>query len=571
MSDYIKVLLVAVNSKYIHSNTAVYYLLNVLINSGVEASVECFSVNEDKRHIVSKIIAYNPEVVCFSCYIWNIGMIHNICSDIRKIKPHIKILLGGPEVSFETEEVLRRSGVECIIRGEGETVIAGAVEALIKDEKPNIKGCAYIIENKYIDNGYALTENLDLIPSPYNIQMLEKEKGRLIYFESSRGCPFNCIYCLSSTTKGVRNFSLERVFMELDIILEYNPSTIKFTDRSFNIDENRTIKIFEYLMKKETETCFHLEIFPSGLTEYVMEKLVAMPHGRVQIEAGIQSVNEKTLKKAGRYQDSAKALSNMKRLIDAGNTHVHLDLIAGLPGEDHDSFMISFNKTMDISPHMLQIGFLKLLKGTKARKLEGYIYEDSPPYEVLSNPELTFNDLVRIKSVSECVDLFYNTGFFKSYFTYMHARYKNTYMLYDELSEFMRKKGYSTKGISRDNKYRVLFEFSEKDIDAAEFLRFDYLSAYKSKKTPSFLGGTVVSKENIFRFLKNNKNLIKYMPRHKNKSPKELFKLCNIGTFCFSSGKKTYLFDYREKSKVTGLYRSRIIRDLSLCLNQINF
>lgn len=499
-------------------------------------------------------MSYNPQIVGFSCYIWNISIIYELCNDLRKINPDIKILLGGPEVTYEPEEALQKSGADIIVRGEGEEVIIEAVRLLQQEGHADCPGLYYKKNGQITDTGIAVTKDLSEVPTPFTEYMMQREKGRLIYYEGSRGCPYNCIYCLSSATTGVRYFPLNRVFSDLDSILKYNPKTVKFTDRSFNTNESRTLAILEYLMKLDTDTCFHLEIFPAGLTKKVMTHLAHMPVGRVQLEAGIQSVNPHTLEASGRNQDADKALANMKCMTKSQNMHIHLDLIAGLPYEDLDSFRNSFNKTLDAAPHMLQLGFLKLLKGTTARSIPGYESENSPPYEVLSTPWLSFEELSEIKTIEKCVELFYNTGRFKSYLSYMHNKSASPYSFYKNLTDYLNSSGSSLTAISRDGKYLALADFSKYEKIALEHLRYDYMISYSSKTIPKALGESGIEKDQLFSFLKIEDNRSRYFSEFTDSSPKKLYKICAMGEFDFGLGREVFLFKYNNRNPVTGLY-----------------
>ena len=559
MPDSNKVLLAAVNSQFIHSNTAVYYLRRILVRDGFDADVKSFSINDEILDILNEILTGKPAVICFSCYIWNINLIYGLCRDIKKINSRIKIVLGGPEVTYESAEALEKSGADLIIRGEGEAAILGAVRGLMTGAYPDIPGCFYKANGKIIDKGITKIKDLETIITPFTDYMMNREKGKLIYYEASRGCPFNCIYCLSSANNGVRYFPLERVFSDLNAILEYNPQIIKFTDRSFNSNEGRTLEILAFIGKTETKTCFHLEIFPAGLTEKIMKALEDMPPGKVQLEAGIQSVNLSTLKASGRLQDPEKALSNMRRLLVSGNMHIHLDLIAGLPYEGIESFKTSFNETLITGPHMLQVGFLKLLKGTAARNVDGYIYEENPPYEVLATPWLTFGELSQIKQISGCIDMFHNTGRFRTFLSYMYEKSRNPYEFYKNLFAYLAKKKISLKGISRNHKYEALAGFAGDDSLAVEHLRYDFMSSYSSKDIPDFLGDHSFPKEMVFAFLKDENNCRYFFPARTGESPKKLYKSCNIGAFDFGNGLETYLFKYFARDKVTGLFSAILL------------
>lgn len=560
MSYTDKILLVALNSKYIHSNTAIYYLRKILTNKGFNTDTGTFTVNMQKDEILAKIMSHEPDMVCFSCYIWNIGLVYGLCTDIKKIRKDMKIILGGPEVSFECSDALGKSGADCIIRGEGEEVAAEAVEMVLSGDFKLLRGCFHILDGETLDGGYAMTGDLDAIPSPFDSYMKKREKGKLIYYEASRGCPFNCVYCLSSSFKGVRYFSDERIFSDIGKIVGFNPPTVKFTDRSFNINIEKTLAILDFIAGLDTDTCFHLEIYPAYLDEKVAKRLKTMPRGRVQIEAGIQSVNKKTLEMSGRPQDSAKALRNAAELAEAGNLHVHLDLIAGLPGEDHDSFANSFDTTMKSGPHVLQIAFLKMLKGTAVREIEGYVYSGSPPYEVLSTPWLDYEGLVGIKEVSECVDVFYNSGKFTSSLKHMHSVWGSPFEFYKKTSKMIRQKGFFVKAMSVEKRYKVMAEMAEGDALTTELLRFDHMKSSVSRRIPVFLGKTGVDNDALFEFLKKPENIEETLPAYVGMNAKQIFKKCAMGRFVFSDGTHVFLFDYGARDPVSGLFPAIEVR-----------
>ncbi len=537
-----KLVLVSINSKYIQSNTAVYYLYEIIKSAEIDAVVLNHNINEDFHDILSSILNARPVIVCFSCYIWNISLVYDLCSGLHDVDKNIKIILGGPEVSFEPREALEKSNANLIVRGEGETVILEAIRGLITGAFQDIPGLYYIKNNRLTDTGYAVTEDLSEVPFPFTEYMMDREKGKLIYYESSRGCPFNCIYCLSSATRGVRYFAFNRVKEELNKILEYNPAVLKFTDRSFNSDLKRAAELLEFLGSLNTRTCFHLEIYPGELTEEMISRLGGMPVGRVQIEAGIQSTDAGVLSASGRPQDPEKALLNLKRLMEKENMHVHIDLIAGLPGDKLTSFEKSFNDTISVHPHKLQMGFLKLLKGTEARRVKGYKYTGKPPYEVLSSDSMDYYEIQRLREISKTMDLFYNSGHFRNYFGYSIKRTNSPFRLLESITGFMEENEISAAGISREGKYRILADFSKGDTNALNLLGYDYLISFRTKSLPSFLGGRIVSKETTFEFLKQNME----------GEARNLYKTHVIAEFIIDGIKSTYLIDYSEQSPVTG-------------------
>lgn len=542
-------ILVSLNAKYIQSNTAVYYLHEVLISEGFSSIVLSHNINEDLHDILSSIYKQNPCIVCFSCYIWNIEMVYDLCHSIRNILPDTKIILGGPEVTYEPKRALKESGANLIIRGEAEDIITDVIKGLQKGNIPDTAGLFYKKDGLYLDTGVTLTKDLSKIPFPFTPYMMKQESEKLIYYESSRGCPYNCIYCLSSTTVGVRYLPIERVKKDLLKILEYKPKVIKFTDRSFNSNNERSMKLIDFIESLDTKTCFHLEIYPGTMKETSLNRLIELPAGRIQIEAGIQSINKYVLDASGRPQDSKKALANLSKLRKAGNMHVHADLIAGLPGEDIKAFKKSFHYTLAVLPHKLQVGFLKLLKGTKARNLPGYKYSAKPPYEVLSSDVMEYSQIQEIREIAKLLELFYNTGHFAKYFSYVFSEQSNLYTFFYELYTYIDTSGYSLQGISRNGKYNILASFSSKDQDAITYLAYDYLSSYRTRKLPDFLTGIIVSKEKAFEFLKT-------IP---DGNAKQLYKSCTIAQLKINNNTKTYLFDYSKKDPVTDLFEVKSI------------
>ena len=461
--------LIGINSKFIHTNTAIWYLFYSLKINGLVSCVESYTINDKYLVVLKSILTGKPEILCFSCYIWNIEFILRLIDDIKKIDNNITIILGGPEVSFDCEDILRNSKVDLIIRGEGENIISN----ILKGDKS--KGCAYIENDIYFDNGYNIIEQLNDIPFIFTKIMLEKEQNKIIYYESSRGCPYNCIYCLSSTLQGIRYLDIDRVISELDTLVKYGVLQIKFVDRTFNLNEERTLFLLEYIKKIKRDINFHLEIYPASLSEKIIDCLLELPSGRVQIEAGIQSTNKKTLENSSRYQDVNIALKNSKRIIENGNIHVHLDLIVGLPYEDKKLFINSFNETIGVKPHMLQIGFLKLLKGTKISYLKDYIAQTKAPYEVLTTKWLSFSDICEIKDVEKIVDSFYNTSKFIKTFDYMMSKTDDYYNMFLEISKNI-KENFNNKNLSNNDKYEVLFNINKKQKIVKELLRFDYMA-----------------------------------------------------------------------------------------------
>jgi len=534
--------IIAINSKFIHINSAVWYLHYSLKTNNINSSVESYSINDQYDNVLRGVLTSNPNIVCFSSYIWNIEYILKLVNDIKNINSNIKIILGGPEVSFDSEQVLKNNAIDLIIRGEGENVIS----QIIKGDTSY--GCAFIKDGKYIDNGYAIVKDLNDIPFIFTEEVLGVEKNKIMYYESSRGCPYNCIYCLSSTLNGVRYLDIERVFKELLILSQSDIKQIKFVDRTFNLNEKRSVAILKYINGLKCDINFHLEIYPASLSQKTMECLLEMKKGRVQIEAGIQSTNKKTLDYSKRFQDSTKALNNIKKIIVNGNIHVHLDLIAGLPYEDKSLFIKSFNETIETRPHMLQLGFLKLLRGTKAREIEGYVAQNLAPYEILKTPWLSFNDMSEIKLVEYTLNMFYNTNKFIKIMKYMLDRSENAYMLFLNIAKYINVQYEKDHKLSEFDKYEILFKISDEEKIIKELLRFDYMATHKSKSMPYFLNDEDKIKDKIFKyFMKQNMNA------------KTMYKNTNISIFHFKQ-ETTYLFDYREVNRVTKVFKYKKIK-----------
>jgi len=547
-----EITLVSLNSRYIQSNTAVYYLYELLSSEGFECRVMNHTINEDIHHVLGSIMESKPKVICFSGYIWNIGMVYKLCSLIRKINKDIFIVLGGPEVSYVPGEALEKSRADLIIRGEAETIAGPAVQGLLKGEMPDIPGLYYRDGKVIVDTGYAITENLDEVPNAFTDFMMSTEKDKLIYYESSRGCPFNCIYCLSSATKGVRYMSLERVFSDIKAIINHKPRVVKFTDRSFNSNQDRAVELLDFIDGLETGTCFHLEIYPGTIGKALMDRLISMKPGRIQVEAGIQSVDDNVLLNSGRPQDPEKALDNLVKLVDSGKMHVHADLIAGLPGDSKSSFKDSFNRTVLAFPHKMQVGFLKLLKGTAARELRGYEYEDEAPYEVISSDSMVYSELQEIREVADVFDRTYNSGLFTEYFKYILSECSDPYEFFRELTLLMKQKGIRGRGISANDRYELLASLNEDD-EALNRLGYDFLCSSKSKIMPSSLGGKILSKSHTFDLLK------KEAEKSPDMEARKLYKHCTIAEFVIGGSKTTYLFDYSKKDPSTGLFLTKIL------------
>ena len=425
-SLFMKILLVTLHAKYSHSSLALPCLAACCREvEGVDVIIREWTVNEPREHLLKLIMAERADLIAFSCYIWNIEMTLKIISDIKKIAPQKLIVLGGPEVSFGVFELMHGNpAVDFVIKGEGEQVFKRLVEALTVNPSGRSLtwiGNLFFREGENIVSGLMTPEllQLDSIPSPFEEGLVDLSKP-LIYYETSRGCPFSCAFCLSSAEGSVRSFSMERIERDLLFLMTHNVSKIKLVDRTFNYDADRAGEIWEFILRNNRGSHFHFEIAADLLTEENLRILAQVPENTFRFEIGIQSASASTLKRVGRKADLSKISSAVQRLKRETKVELHLDLVAGLPGEDYDGFLKSLQVLASLEPHEIQIEPLKLLKGTKMREIaerENYQFSNSPPYTILSNPWLSFEDICRIETIGRLLDLFRKHGGFATAFT----------------------------------------------------------------------------------------------------------------------------------------------------------
>ena len=439
-----KIMLVAVNAKYVHTNIAVRYISRYCNMDFCE-----FTVNEPMNNVLQKLYAMDCDAYGFSCYIWNIDYVLKLCQSLKKLRPERKIFLGGPEVSFNGEELLEKQPfLDLIISGEGEIAVRK-----IKESFPD--------ERKVI---YGEKINMDDLPFPYTNDDLENcRKGeKLVYYETTRGCPFNCVYCLSSADRGVRFLPIDRVKNEIKMMVDAGVMTVKFVDRTFNADKNRAMEIWKYCMDLKGDTCFHFEIGADLLDDDAIDMLREVPKGKFQFEIGVQTTNKEALGLISRSMDLEKLKKNVSRLQSETNIMLHLDLIAGLPNEDMHSFKKSFNDVYALSPHVLQLGFLKLLKGTplfENADALGISFCDFAPYEVFSTKEISFAELTIIKKVEDVLERYFNSGRFINCLPSAVEYFKSPFDFYLELSKYWDELGLVGQGVKRISLYAHLHDF----------------------------------------------------------------------------------------------------------------
>lgn len=475
-----KTVLTALNARYSHSSLALRYLEKY--NSNHNIKILEFSINDHLHSIFSELMEEKGDIYCFSCYIWNIEITLKLAEMIKTAVPHSIIVLGGPEVSYTAKEILSKHPfTDIVISGEGEEALSKMLshfEQGLSLENMNISG----INHRNCPVTFAPIMDLNLIPQPYTKEDLENLKGKIIYFETSRGCPFNCSYCLSSAENGVRPFPDEYVKKGLSLLFENKVPLVKLIDRTFNYNSKRAEEILKFILENSKNTCVHMELEPRILTDEILNILSTAPLGKFQVEMGIQSANPETLKAIGRKYDFEKTVENIKKLMSFGNIHLHLDLIAGLPYEDYESFGKSFDFVYKMRPHMLQLGFLKLLNGTKISGDNNIKSASFPPYEVISTKWLSATDIIKLKSVEDAVETFYNSGAFSK--TIKKLTEFSGFSVFEELGEFLdtlQKNG----SVKRKDLYPLLYEKYGEEI--RNELAEDFIINNKSIPLPEFV------------------------------------------------------------------------------------
>ncbi len=452
-----KILLTTLNAKYIHSNLALKYLYMSAIENRRAIDMREFTINNPEDYVYTEIIRGGYNVICFSCYIWNITKTLYLAENIKKARPDIKILLGGPEVSYDSIEFMRKHKyVDYIIVGEGEEVFE-------ERSFEKIKGLIYRANGKIYVNPVSDLQEFENVPFPYSFLIPKEDK--IIYYESVRGCPFRCSYCLSSIEKHVRPLPLERVKKELDFFILKKVKQVKFIDRTFNYDKARCNEIVKYILDKDNGiTNFHFEICGDLINDEFVELLSTARRGLFQVEIGIQSLNPLTLETVNRNKNTDALLEKIKKIIDLGNIHTHVDLIAGLPFEDYLSFINSFNGVYSLGAEQVQLGFLKLLKGTKIRdekEVYEYVFRDIAPYEVISNRFISADGIARLKMVENLLDLYYNRGGFFKTLKYSIGKVKATaFDFYEEFAYFFYLKGYQNRSHKKEDLYRIFYQYA---------------------------------------------------------------------------------------------------------------
>ena len=541
-----KILLAACNAKYIHSNLAVYNLKSCSGEYSSSVVVKEYTINQIRDDILKDIYLEQPDVVCFSCYIWNISFVRELVPDLKKILPQVEFWAGGPEVSYDAVEFLKKNPAFFgVMVGEGEETfheLAGYYIERKPETLSGIRGVAFRDENKgrdIVHTGWR--ELMDLSKVPFAYSNLTEFKNRIIYYESSRGCPFSCSYCLSSIDKKLRFRDIELVKKELQFFIDNKVPQVKFVDRTFNCKHDHAMEIWRYITENDNGiTNFHFEISADLLRSEELALMKTMRPGLIQLEIGVQSTNPQTIKAIRRTMDFEKLKGIVEQIHSFGNIHQHLDLIAGLPYEGYDSFHKSFCDVYALCPEQFQLGFLKVLKGSHMMEMTGeyqILYKDREPYEVLSTAWLTYGEILRLKMVESMVEVYYNSGQFKNTLVFLEKYFDDPFRMYEALGRFYEKKGYSEISHSRMRRYEILMEFAgeQKEIPSealSDVMLLDLYLRENLKSRPSFASDQKPYERLIWDYRK----------------AKKIPKTAHIEVF--RDGKKL-LFDYTDRDPLT--------------------
>lgn len=494
-----KILIVGINSKYIHSNPAIYSLRKYAIEVGnIEPEnivLSEYTINELPEMILRDIFEKKCDVCMFSVYIWNVEYVKRISAELKTVAPQIDIWWGGPEVSFNSKELLEENGnIKGIVRHEGEETVSEIIKYYFNQgDLSDIKGITFREDDDIRFNEDR--ECLDFAKVPFPYDDLTDFDNRIIYYEASRGCPFGCSYCLSCVDKTLRFRDLDTVKKELKFFTDRKVSQVKFVDRTFNANAKRTVEILKFIKENDNGiTNFHFEIAGDILTEEETDILSSLRPGLVQLEIGAQSTNPRTLKAVHRTTDMDKQAANVRKLLENGNIHIHLDLIAGLMYENLESFKKSFNDLYSFKPHELQLGFLKMLHGAPIVdevSEHDYKYSAYPPYEILSNKYLSYEDVLTLKRVENVLEDYYNSGQFVNTIRWLETSEDNPFDMFLNIAGFIRANGYEKMQSARTKKYEILlsyitFKNPELSDKAREYLTWDYYLRENAKKRPEF-------------------------------------------------------------------------------------
>ena len=544
-----KIVLTAINSQYVHLNVAVRYLKKyVEKNSDIKLDIYETNINNQLMNIIKDLFEKQPDMIIFSTYIWNKEYVFSITKELKKILPDVKIALGGPEVSYEWDKIMAENQeIDYIFTGEGEKVL---LNFFTKDISAEVKGVVYREGDNLKYNGIEpLIENLDIIPFPYDDEELQ-DRTKIFYYESSRGCPFNCSYCMSSIDKSVRYYSLDRTKEDLKRFIDSPIKLLKFVDRTFNLSKEKYMAIWRFLLENYREgITFHFEINANIFDDETLNFLETVPKGYFQFEIGVQTIDAQAMKSIGRINKLEKLEYNIRRI--SRNIHLHLDLIAGLPYETYDKFRESFDYVHRLKPEMIQLGFLKLLKGTKMydeREKYGYKYFSKPPYEVFSNEFISFAEMVKLKNLEKVLDFYYNSEKFpESVQWIIENHYESAFSFYEDVADYFDKRGYLKVSHKESTLFTLLYKFyldkglKEREV-FVEYLKYDYLMLGKTGFYPEW-----------FKSEKDGELYDELIRERNYKSIREGHKNSELERFSYNIFTKEFediyvFFDYRDRS-----------------------
>ena len=576
------VLLAAINAKYIHSNLAVYSLKAYAekkwnenaeqenIAKGIKPSVSIaeYTINQTVDQILMDLYRKRPDILCFSCYLWNIEYVEYLLREIPKVLPHTKIWLGGPEVSWNAKKVLDRfPRVNGVMRGEGEETFYRLLKFYAEkanddtgaETLQNIDGITFKNEDEIIETKDRIPMDLSEIPFVY--EDLDPFEHKIIYYESSRGCPFSCSYCLSSIDKCLRFRDLELVKKELQVFIDRGVPQVKFVDRTFNCKHDHAMEIWRYLAEHdEGITNFHFEVSADLLNEEEIALIRSMRPGLIQLEIGVQSTNTETIREIKRTMKFSEVVRIVETIRSGENIHQHLDLIAGLPYEDLESFRKSFQDVYALHPQQLQLGFLKVLKGSymeeKAKDYE-LIYQERPPFEVLSTKWLSYEDVIRLKGIEEMVEVHYNSGQFTRTMELMETLFEDSFSMYDALRIYYEIHGLDQVNHSRIGRYEIMWAFLKEYLEMyfaesaekrgeefREALTYDLYLRENVKNRPAFAGEETVEKRVAAAFYEEEEEKHRYLKEgYEGRDRRQLRKMTHLERI----GGKLLLFDYQNR------------------------
>ena len=574
MAERKHILLAAINAKYIHSNLAVYSLKAYAKKYQNQIGLAEYTINQNPDDILKGIYRDHPEVLCISCYIWNISYVRNLIREVHKVLPDTAIWLGGPEVSYDARKVLEEHPeVTGVMKGEGEVTFLELAGFYLEgiSELAKIEGITYRDGDQIQENPWRGITDLSTIPFVY--KDLKKFENRIIYYESSRGCPFSCSYCLSSIDKKLRFRDLELVKEELQFFLDHNVPQVKFVDRTFNCKHDHAMAIWKYLIAHDNGiTNFHFEVAADLLNEEEIALIRTMRPGMIQLEIGVQSTNPDTIREIHRKMDFAQVSEVVTRVQEGHNVHQHLDLIAGLPYEDYDSFEKSFCDVYQLRPQQLQLGFLKVLKGSfmyQAAPEYGCVCQSGEPYEVLYTRWLPYDDVLRLKLVEEMVEVYYNSNQFGKTLRAIEKLFDNPFALYEALGAFYDKKGYMDISHTRIRRYEILQEFLQEYVDEEQMdyyrqLMICDLYARENMKTrPAWAKDLKAYKRDIREFYLKEEETHEYLPEYEGYDEKQLARMTHLERMDYDpdTGVREpcwILFDYRSRDVLT--YDAKMVK-----------